>query len=159
MLTPASLRPCMNWLYGSPWLRDAALIRAIQSLRTRRSRYAYSSACSRASLAGRNSVRCVIRKPLARFRIFLWRRWDGTLRLTRGISVLLLHIGSGPSQPSGVFSSENQQLAVLALAARRLMTQQVTLLRVRPHDLSGLRHPESLGRRAMGTEFRHRSLL
>src|SRR5205807_5487967 len=132
MLTPASLRPCMNWLYGIPWLRDAALIRAIQSLRmsrlrARRSRYAYSSAWSRASLAGLNSVRCVMRKPLARFRIFLWRRRDGTLRLTRGISVLLLHIRGSPPQTPGILPRQDEQLAVLTLPARALVPEQVTL--------------------------------
>src|SRR2546422_2811007 len=113
-----------------PWLREAALILAIQSLRisrlrARRSRYAYSSAWSTASLAGRKSVRCVMRKPLARFRIFLWRRRAGTLRLMRGISVLLLHVGRCPAQSPGILAGQHQQLAVLPLAARALVAEQV----------------------------------
>src|SRR6267378_4668880 len=147
-----------------PWLREAALILAIQSLRmsrlrARRSRYAYSSAWSTASFAGRKSVRCVIRKPLARFRIFLWRRRAGTLRLTRGMLGLVLHVRSGPAQPPGILAGQHQQLAVLPLSARALMAEQVALLRVRPHDLAGLGHAEPFGRRAMGAKFRHRSLL
>src|SRR6267143_6398598 len=111
-----------------PWLRDAALILAIQSLRislfrARRSRYAYSSAWSTASLAGRNSVRCVMRKPLARLRIFLWRRRAGTLRFTRGISVLVLHVGRRPAQAPGVLAGQHEQLAVLPLAARTLVPE------------------------------------
>src|SRR3989442_9187964 len=109
-----------------PWLREAALILAIHSLRmsrlrARRSRYAYSSAWSTASLAGRKSVRCVMRKPLARFRIFLWRRRAGTLRLIRGISGLFLHIGGRTAQPPGILTGQHQQLAVLALAAWGLL--------------------------------------
>src|SRR3989475_7670196 len=139
-------------------LREGALIRAIHSLRmsrwrARRSRYAYSSACMTASLAGRNSVGCVIRKPLARFRIFLCRRREGTLRLTRGISVLLLHVGGSPPQTPGVLPGQNEQLAVLTLPARAFVPEEVTLLRVRTHNLAGFRHPESFGRRASGTEF------
>src|SRR6202035_2150452 len=110
-----------------------------------------SSAWRTASFAGRKSVRCVIRKPLARLRIFLWRLRAGTLRFTRGISVLVLHVRRRPPQPPSVLAGEHQQLAVLALAARTLVPQQVTLLRVRMHDLSGLGHPEPLGGRAMGT--------
>src|SRR2546425_11668944 len=112
-----------------PWLREAALILAIQSLRisrlrARRSRYAYSSACMTASLAGRKSVRCVIRKPLARFRIFLWRRAAGTLRLTRGISVLPLQGRRCPGPPPRVLTRQDQQLAVLTLSARALVAEQ-----------------------------------
>src|ERR1700686_214421 len=99
-----------------------------------------------ASLAGRNSVRGVIRKPLAMFRIFLWRLRAGTLRFTRGISVLFLHVRCRPPQPPGVLAGQHQQLAVLALAPRALVPEQMALLRVRAHDLSGLGHPESLGR-------------
>src|SRR6266516_1378067 len=126
-----------------PWLREAALILAIHSLRmsrlrARRSRYAYSSACMTASLAGRKSVRCVIRKPLARFRIFLCRRRAGTLRLTRGISGLVLHIGGRAAQTPGILTGQHEQLAVLALAARALVAQQVALLRVRAHDAGPL---------------------
>src|SRR6202035_3383056 len=110
-----------------------------------------SSAWRIASFAGRNSVRWVIRKPLARLRIFLWRLRAGTLRFTRAISVLVLHVRRRPPQAPGVLAREHQQLAVLALAARTLVPQQMTLLCMRPHDLSGLGHPESLGRRAMGT--------
>src|SRR6266516_7745245 len=147
-----------------PWLREAALILAIHSLRmsrlrARRSRYAYSSACMTASLAGRKSVRCVIRKPLARFRIFLCRRRAGTLRLTRGISGLVLHIGGRAAQTPGILTGQHEQLAVLPLAARALVAQQVALLRVRAHDLAALGHAEPLGRRAMGTKLRHRSPL
>src|SRR5216684_3095078 len=65
-------------------------MRVIQSLRmsrlrARRSRKAYWSEWRTASLAGRNSVRCVSRNPLASLRIFLWRRRAGTPRLTRGM--------------------------------------------------------------------------
>src|SRR6267143_4810562 len=113
-----------------PWLREAALILAIQSLRmsrlrARRSRYAYSSAWSTASFAGRKSVRCVIRKPLARFRIFLWRRRAGTLRLMRGISGLVLHIGGRTAQAPGVLTGQHQELAVLSLPTGALVAQQV----------------------------------
>src|SRR5438876_2559210 len=131
-------------------------MRAIQTLRishlrARRSRYAYSSECSTASLAGRNSVRWVIRKPLARLRIFLWRRREGTLRFTRGISVLLLQVGGHPANPPGILTAENQQLAVLPLATRALVPEQVALLSVRAHQLPGLRHPEPLGGRPVGS--------
>src|SRR5438045_581152 len=51
------------------------------------------------------------------------------------------------------------QLCVLPVPAGALGAEEVTLLRGRAHDLAGLRHPESFGRRAMGTEFRHRTLL
>src|SRR3982074_2552253 len=112
-----------------------------------------------ASLAGRNSVRCVIRKPFARLRIFLWRRRAGTLRFTRGISSLVLHVGGRPAQPPGVLTRQNQQLAVLPLSPRALVAKQVALLRVGPDDFAGLGHAEPLCRRAMGTKFRHRSLL
>src|SRR5205807_4607352 len=112
-----------------------------------------------ASLAGRKSVRCVIRKPLARFRIFLWRRRAGTLRLTRGISVLLLQVRRCPAQPPSVLTGQHQQLAVLTFAARALVAEQMALLGVRPHDLAGLGHAEPLGRRAVSPKLRHRSLL
>src|SRR5437764_11693063 len=112
-----------------------------------------------ASLAGRKSVRCVIRKPLARFRIFLWRRRAGTLRLTRGISGLVLHIRGRTAQTPGILTGQHQQLAVLPLAAWALVAEQVALLRVRAHDLTGLGHAEPLGRRAVSPKLRHRSLL
>src|ERR1700731_3665179 len=108
-----------------------------------------------ASLAGRNRVRCVIRKPLAILRIFLWRLRAGTLRFTRGISVLFLHIGRRPPQPPGVLARQYQQLAVLALASRALVPEQMALLRVRPHDQDGLGRRRSLGRRAVGTWFQN----
>src|ERR1700730_14920247 len=112
-----------------------------------------------ASWAGRNRVRCVIRKPLAMLRIFLWRLRAGTLRFTRGISVLVLHVRRRPSKPPCVLAGQHQQLADLKIAPRALVHEQMALLRVWAHDLSGLGHPEPLGRRAMGTQFRHRSLL
>src|SRR5438093_11639409 len=96
-----------------------------------------------ASLAGRKSVRCVIRKPLARFRIFLWRRREGTLRLTRGISVLLLHVGGSPPQTPGVLAGQDEQLAVLTLAAWALVPEQVAIVRVLPPHLSGISHPHA----------------
>src|ERR1700716_4160632 len=115
-------------------------------LRARRSRYAYSRACITASLAGRKSVRCVIRKPLARLRIFLWRLRAGTLRFTRGISVLVLQVWRCPAQPARILTREHQQLAVLTLAPRALVPQQMAFLRVWAHDLSGLGDSEALGR-------------
>src|SRR5207249_11926439 len=108
-----------------------------------------------ASLAGRKSVRCVIRKPLARFRIFLWRRRARTLRLTRGISVLLLQVRRYPAQAPSVLTGQHQQLAVLTLAARALVAEQMTLLRVRPHDLGGLGHAEPLAPRTESPTLSH----
>src|SRR3989442_12054149 len=110
-------------------------------LRARRSRYAYSSACSKASFAGRNRVRCVIRKPLARFRIFLCRRREGTLRLTRGISVLLLlKVGGSPPQTPGVLPGQDEQLAVLTLAAWGLVPEEGGPFRLRAPGFVRLRH-------------------
>src|SRR5207248_5958928 len=68
-------------------------MRAIQSwrisrLRRRRSRNAYASACSTASLAGRKSSFLESLKPFARSRIALWRRCAGTPRLTLAMGYL-----------------------------------------------------------------------
>src|SRR5712692_170817 len=97
-----------------------------------------------ASLAGLNRVRGVIRKPLGMWRVFFWRSRAGTRRFTRAISGLFPHVRRRPPQPPGVLAGQHQQLAVLALAPRALVPEQMALLRMRPHDLSGLCHPEPL---------------
>src|SRR2546429_7985827 len=98
-----------------------------------------------ASLAGRKSVRCVIRKPLARFRIFLWRRRAGALRLTRGISVLLLQVRRCPAQPPSVLTGQHQPLAVFALPAPALVAEPVALFGGRPPGPAGLGYPGAPG--------------
>src|SRR5208337_241360 len=69
--TPVFVRPAINLLYVTPFKRAAAFMRAIQSLRKSRlrafrSRYAYFSARSTASVADRNSFDFAPQYPSAR---------------------------------------------------------------------------------------------
>src|SRR3954463_4224569 len=117
-----------------------------------------------ASFAVLHSLRRPARYPFASVKIFLWRRWAATPRLTRVTSqspliarslLVFLGVGQQLSHAPGVGIGHRLHLVVLALGASRPIAAQVALTVASAERAPGATHLEAARGGLVCLDLRH----